>query len=161
LHFAQPHYHARHSLGQVLDLNPFSLQSRLLGNIWAMENASLVPSVLSGDVAGVSFKRVKIANKWAATDLDIPMNVESGAKNASYSQTEHAPRASFTFAPGALSPGKKVTFDASSSVAPGGEPASYQWLFGDGTAANGVHVRQSSLIRLARFWTDRAVSEFF
>jgi hypothetical protein len=84
---------------------------------------------------------VKIANKWAATKVDIPLNVETGVKNANYSQAEDAPRASFTFAPGAVSPGKKVTFDASSSVLPGGASASYQWLFGDGTAANGVRVR--------------------
>jgi hypothetical protein len=129
-----------YSLVQLRQTNP-QIRDVRFRNIWAVENASLVPSVLSGDVAGVSFERVKIANKWAATKLDIPLNVESGVRNGNYSQAEDAPRASFTFAPGAVSPGKKVTFDASSSVVPGGESASYQWLFGDGTVANGVRVR--------------------
>ncbi len=129
-----------YSLLQLRQGNP-AIRGVSFRNIWAMENPSLVPSVLSGDVAGVSFERVKIANKWAATNIDVPLNVESGAKDPSYSPSEDAPRAFFTFAPGAVSPGKKLTFDASSSVVKRGEPVSYQWLFGDGTTGSGVQVR--------------------
>lgn len=128
-----------YSLLQLRQANP-AIRDITFRNIWAVENTSLVPSVLSGDVAGVSFERVKIANKWAATNVDIPLNVESGAKDPGYSHGEDAPRALFTFAPGAVSPGKKLTFDASSSVVPGGKPASYEWLFGDGNTGSGVRV---------------------
>ena len=131
-----------YSLVQLRQANP-EIRDITFRNIWGVENASLVPSVLSGDVTGVSFERVKIANKWAATNADIPLNVESGAKDPSYSRAEDAPRASFTFAPGAVSPSKKLTFDASSSGVTGGGSASYQWLFGDGTTGSGVRVRHA------------------
>ncbi|MGA8026468.1 MAG: PKD domain-containing protein [Bryobacteraceae bacterium] len=129
-----------YSLLQLRQASP-EIRGVMFQNIWAIENASLAPSVLSGDVAGVSFKRVKIANKPAVGNVDIPMSVESGAEDPEYLPSDSAPRASFTFTPGVVSPGKKITFDASSSVISAGKGVSYEWLFGDGATASGVRVR--------------------
>ncbi len=106
-------------------------------NIWALETPSKVPSVLSGDVAGIGFNNVKIANNVAAANPDIPVELLSGAKSPAYSKGLHRPHARFTFDGGAITPGKPVTFDASPTTVTGGKITSYEWIWGDGTTATG------------------------
>ncbi len=129
-----------YSLVQLRQANP-EVRDIAFRNIWALDGASLIPSALSGDVAGVSFETVKLGNKLAAANVDIPLSVEGGATSPKYLPGKDAPRASFTFAPAVVSPGKKITFNASASVAPAGKALSYEWLFGDGGTASGVRVR--------------------
>ena len=105
-------------------------------NIWAIETPSLVPSTLLGDVDGVTFDHVRLADKVVASDADIPLNLESGARPAVYTNT--TPHAAFTYTAGALHPHQKITFDASAS---GPHISNYEWSFGDGATATGRKVR--------------------
>lgn len=129
-----------YSMLQLRQRNP-AIRGITFRNIWALENSSLVPSVLSGDVAGVSLESVKIAQKTVMRNSDVPLHMEADAKGPSYATSVNRRRASFTFKPGVVVPGKRITFDASSSVLSSKADASYEWLFGDGTTARGVRVR--------------------
>ncbi len=131
-----------YSLVQLRQANP-QIREVTFRNIWAIENYSLVPSVLSGDVSGVHFESVKLANTTANKSADIPIRVESGAKNPAYEGAADSPHASFSFKPGAIAPGKQIRFDASPSKVNQGNAVSYEWLWGDGTTSSGVRVRHA------------------
>ena len=104
-------------------------------DIWAIETPSLVPSTLLGDVDDVSFDHVRLADKIAASNADIPVTLESGAKQPVYANT--APHAAFTYTKGALRPHQRIALDASAS---GPHIRSYEWSFGDGATATGRKV---------------------
>ncbi|HEX3472013.1 MAG TPA: hypothetical protein VHT28_12600, partial [Silvibacterium sp.] len=99
-------------VAQVEQPNP-SIRDISFRNIWAVETPSLVSSTLFGDVDGVTFDHVRLADRLVAANADIPLDLKSGAKQPVFpSATTHA---AFTYSSGALSPGKKVSFDASLS----------------------------------------------
>ncbi len=110
-----------------------------LKNVWALENPSLVPSVLSGDVSGVTIENTKVAGNLVTGNEDIPMTVEAGASAPLYSQ-EDGPHAAFRFDPAAVRDGNLVKFDASGSA---GRIKKYGWIFGDGTRAHGRTVHHT------------------
>ena len=130
-----------YSLLQLRQANP-QIREVTFRDIWALENPSLVPSVLSGNVSGVHFKSVKLANAAVHENSDIPLNVESGAKNPAYEPDQDSPHASFSFKPGAITPGKQIRFTASSSNT-GNKAASYEWIWGDGSTSSGVRVHHA------------------
>jgi hypothetical protein len=84
---------------------------------------SLVPSVLSGAVDGVTFENVKVG--------DLPLEVSSGAVAPTRTRGD-GPQASFTVTPNVIRPHQKVRFTAAA-----GRNVTGQWLFGDGTSARG------------------------
>ena len=94
-----------------------------LRDVWALDGESLVPSVLDGAVDGVTLENVKVG--------DLPMEVSSGAAQPTRIPGD-GPQASFTVTPSVIVPRRPAQFTA---VA--GKGVTYQWLFGDGTSAQG------------------------
>ena len=137
-----------YSLVQIEQPNP-SVRDITFKNIWAIETPSLVPSTLLGDVDGITFDHVRLAGKVVAANADIPLNLESGAKQPTYSNT--APHAAFTYSTGALSPRKKITFDASPS---GPHIRTYEWSFGDGSTAKGRKVHHKFPDAAGTLWDN-------
>ncbi len=105
-----------YSLAQLRQQQP-AIRDVRLNKIWAIENPALVPSVVSGDVSDIS--------------LD-GLTPRPGKL-----------RASFTYSPGELVPGKPILFDASSSESPNGEVTKFEWQFGDGVNASGKTVQHA------------------
>ncbi len=118
-------------------------------NIWAIETPSLVPSTLLGDVDGITFDHVRLADKVAAANADIPLNLESGAKQPTYVNT--TPRAAFTYTTGPLRPHQKINFDASPS---GPHIRTYEWTFGDGSTAKGRKVHHKFPDAAGTLWDN-------
>lgn len=137
-----------YSLVQIEQPNP-SVRDISFKNIWAIETPSLVPSTLLGDVDGITFDHVRIADKVVAANSDVPLNLESGAKEPTYSNT--GSHAAFTYSAGALHPREKVTFDASSS---GPHIQSYEWSFGDGSTAKGRKVHHKFPDAAGTLWDN-------
>ncbi len=118
-------------------------------NIWAIETPSLVPSTLLGDVDGITFDHVRLADKVVASNADIPLTLESGAQQPSYTNT--APHAAFSYSTGALTPHMKITFDASAS---GPHIRTYEWSFGDGATATGRKVHHKFPDAAGTLWDN-------
>jgi PKD domain len=112
-------------------------------NIWAFESPSLVPSVLSGSVQGVTFENVKIADHAAAANRDIPLEATAGAKPPVYAHPSGDLNAQFTYTTGFIIPGQTVAFNAAPSLPPGPRIVSYDWSFGDGAIATGQTVHHA------------------
>jgi hypothetical protein len=114
-----------------------------LRDVAALESPSLAPSALKGDVRGVNFDNVSVANKLIENDEDIPLERLGGAGHPTYNEGPKAPRAAFVYSPGVLAPHKRVRFDASPTRAGDGKIVAYRWTFGDGASANGRVVTHS------------------
>ncbi len=114
-----------------------SVHGITFSNVTAMDGPPMVPSVLSGNIQGVSLDGIRTLGGIAADDAQIPLGVENDAAEPSYKPG--AVNASFGYAPALIRPHQPVTF----SVAAPAEGWSYQWLFGDGTAASGAIVRHA------------------
>ena len=117
-----------YSLLQLRQPNP-RIHDVKLRDIWALDGSSLVPSVFSGAVDGVTFENVKVG--------DLPLEVSSGATPPTRT-TGDGPHAAFTVTPNVVRPHQKVRFAASA-----GKSVTYTWLFGDGTSARGRTVRHA------------------
>ena len=111
-----------YSLLQLRQPNP-AIHDVKLRDIWALDGMSLVPSVISGPVDGVSLENVKVG--------ELPLEVSDGAAQPTQVHGD-GPNASFTFRPQMVIPHRRIRFAA----APG-DGLSYRWLFGDGTSARG------------------------
>jgi hypothetical protein len=90
---------------------------------WAMDGPAMEPSVLLGDVNGVTLNDVPQVE-------GRPVQVLQGAE----APTIEAGDTTFDYTRGALRPNQSITFTASQSEAPGRR---FEWLFGDGTTAAG------------------------
>ena len=119
-----------YSLAQIEQEEP-SIRGVTFRNIWALGQPSLVPSTLTGDVAGVTFDNVKYGQERVDSDATVPLSVSGGAASAKF-VTTHTPTARFSVDPPFFAPHQKVTFTA--QAAP---HARYTWLFGDGTQDHG------------------------
>jgi hypothetical protein len=117
-----------YSLLQLRQPNP-GIHDVKLRNIWSLESPSLVPSVLSGAVSGVTLENVKVG--------ELPLDVAPGAEPPVRTQGD-GPQASFTFSPDAIVPHRKAHFAAAA-----GTNLTYEWMFGDGTFAKGREVRHA------------------
>lgn len=132
-----------YSLAQLTQPNP-AIENVRFKDIWAIEDPSMVPSELSGVVRSVSLQQVDLAGSRVGNNADLPIEVNRGAENPSYIAGNHGLQASFTYSPGAIAPGTRVMFDASSSMAVrDSQIEKYSWSFGDGTVAEGRVVRHA------------------
>jgi len=107
-------------------------------NLWSLDQPSLVPSLLKGDVKDVRIENVKVGQNVVSSDADLPVSVESGATEPTYAPGDSAVRAVFRVTPEVLQPGTRATFEADPAASP---DAKYTWLFGDGTTAHGRRVK--------------------
>jgi PA14 domain len=123
-----------YSLFQVEQEQP-ALHDFTFRNIWALDQRPLAESTITGDVKNVTLDNVKFGQTRAANDAEIPLVVAQGAEEPKFAP---APKlaAEFHADPEVFAPRQNVTLTA--QEAPG---ARYEWLFGDGTAAQGREVR--------------------
>jgi hypothetical protein len=120
-----------YSLFQIRQPAP-KIRDISFSDIWTMDGPAMVPSVLKGDVSGVSLRGVSLGYKNAR-----PI-VEGGA-----SQPEITPavlESHFTYTAGLLKPRQPITFTADEQMAQGRR---FEWIFGDGSHAQGREVRHA------------------
>jgi hypothetical protein len=124
-----------YSLVQLRQPNP-GIEDVTFANIWTMDEPGMVPSVLKGNVAGVTFQGVNLGGGGVMKNSDVPLDVLEGAKQPRYENS--ALDAGFTYSSGILRPGSEAQFSAS-----GGPGPQYHWLFGDGSSADGPVIRHA------------------
>jgi hypothetical protein len=117
-----------YSLFQIRYPNP-SVKDVNFSGVWAMDAPAMEPSVLLGDVQGVTLKDVPQVE-------GRPVEVLQGAEAPKIEPGD----TTFDYTAGALRPGRTITFTASEPEVPGRR---FEWLFGDGTTAQGRVVRHS------------------
>ena len=106
-------------------------------DIAGLTQPSLVPSVLQGDVGGVTLDNVVLAGNLVQTAADVPVETLDGATQAQVANTGE--RAHVLAPEGWIRPGKKVTFEA---VPFHSSPdLHFTWIFGDGTKKSGRKVK--------------------
>ncbi len=149
-HFENIRLEDWYSLVQIQQKAP-AIRDVAFDDIWSPEAPSLVPSVLSGDVSGVSLSGVKLPGAEAEKTTDVPMIVESGAQTPTFGRSKSGVVASFVYGAGMI-PLKKVSFDASASTAANGGIAKYEWFFGDGKTAKGKMVKHAFPDAMGTLW---------
>jgi len=107
-------------------------------NLWSLDQPSLVPSLLKGDVKDVRIENVKIGQRVVNSDAELPVSVESEAAEPTYASGDPGVHAAFHVTPEVLQPGTEAVFEADRATSP---DAKYTWLFGDGTTAHGRRVK--------------------
>ncbi len=121
-----------YSLLQLRHPSP-SLSDVHLDGIFALDQPSLVPSVLAGEVSGVDLRNVTLAGRSVGAAADVPLKTEGGAAQPAVSASDA--QFDFTVSPGPYRPGNKMRFTA---MATGGKVAkTYEWTFGDGATGHG------------------------
>jgi hypothetical protein len=126
-----------YSLFQIEQEEP-AIHGFTFRNLWSLEQPSLVPSLLKGDVKDVHIENVKIGQTVVNSDAGLPVTVEAGAAEPAYAPGDPGVRAAFQVSPEVLEPGTQATFEAEPASSPG---AIYTWLFGDGASAHGRKVK--------------------
>jgi PKD domain-containing protein/PA14 domain-containing protein len=123
-----------YSLFQVEQEQP-SLHDFTFLNIWALDQPPLAESTITGDVKNVTLDNVKFGQTRATNDAEIPLVVSQGAEEPKFAP---APKlaAEFHADPPVFAPRQSMTLTAQEARA-----ARYEWLFGDGTTAQGRVVR--------------------
>ncbi len=106
-------------------------------DIAALELPARVPSVLSGDVTGVTFDNIVSAGTLATDEASLPLTRAKGAPPPAITAT--GPRAHIVSTAGLIRPGQKVHFEA---ILDRDDRRSlhYDWIFGDGAQAHGSKV---------------------
>ena len=115
-------FQIRQSLPKVRDIS--------FTDIWAMDAPGMVPSVLKGDVSGVTLRGASLQGIENAK-----VQIEGGAAGPVIEAGELD--GSFTYRTGLLRPHQKVVFTAQETAVQGRR---FEWLFGDGSRAEGHQV---------------------
>ena len=100
-------------------------------DVWAMDGPGMVPPVVKGDVAKVTLAGTTVQGFEAAG-----VEVQDGAEAPKRSPA--AMDGSFTYTAGLLAAGQGITFTAN---APEAADVRFEWIFGDGSRAQGRVVR--------------------
>ena len=118
-------FQVRQPLPQVRDVQ--------FQNVWAMDGPAMVPPVLQGDVRGVRLEDASLAGFRDAE------TVVSGSAEAPVLKPSTLD-ASFRYTGGLLRPHRPVSFTAAGPDVAG---LRYDWIFGDGTRAEGHSVQHT------------------
>jgi len=113
-------------------------------NITSADQDALVPSAIRGDAQGVRFENVKLSDRLAVTEADLPLE-RSELAAAPYVGKGDYPAASFMYPEGLLLPGQMLNFDARATTAgsTGARIVAFAWSFGDGCSAQGPMVEHA------------------
>ena len=106
-------------------------------DVTAFESPSMAPSMMKGNVSGVSFENVSLANTLLTKDADVPLMRLDGSAEAAYNKGAKAPHAAFRYSTGIIAPHQDVRFDAGATEAGDAKIVAYHWVFGDGKRAEG------------------------
>jgi hypothetical protein len=119
-----------YSLAQIEQEQP-GARDFVFRNIWALDQPPLAGSTVLGQVQGVRLENVKLGQKRAEGNADVPLVVGEGTEPVTFAPGA-GPVARFRVSPPSFGVGETVRFEA--VAAPG---AKYTWFFGDGTQATG------------------------
>ncbi len=122
-HFEDIRLEDWYSLYQIRYGQP-SVRGVSFQGVWAMDGPGMVPSVVKGDVRGVSVEDVPLDGRTTEV-LDGAAPVKSLPAKLD---------ASYVYTPGLLRPRQEIAFTAAAAQAPGRR---FFWLFGDGATAEG------------------------
>ena len=126
-----------YSLFQIEQEEP-AIHGFTFRNIWALGQPPLATSRIAGDVKDIHIDNLKYGPMQVYADIQIPLTVDNGAQEPVYTPVDPRIQASFHVSPATLQTQTTATFVAD---APAGSHLHYQWLFGDGTTAQGQRVR--------------------
>ncbi len=129
-----------YSLVQLRQPSP-GIEDVRFRDVFGLELPSMVPSALLGSVAGVHLDNVSLGGRVAGSNRDVPLQVLAGAGEPTYDGRWKAGHAAFSYLPGSVAPGQKVTFRAEESRPGEAKIKVYEWSFGDGSKARGRQVR--------------------
>ena len=133
-HFENIRLDDLYSLVQLRQPNP-SISDVTFKDIWTMDGPAMVPSVLKGDIAGVTIDGVSTGVTTASVNPTPEVLAEDGAQPAVYPRS--ALHTQFDYTAGLLRPRDKVTFQVAGKSS---RAVHYHWLFGDGSEADGNQV---------------------
>ncbi len=114
------------------------LHDFIFKNIWAFDQPPLVGSRINGPVKDVRIENVKVGQAVADSNAKLRLELAGNAPQPAYAPVDRWVHAEFHVTPAVLTPGVAAEFSADSVTSP---HARYTWLFGDGTTAQGQHVR--------------------
>jgi hypothetical protein len=126
-----------YSLFQIEQEQP-DLHGFTFRNIWALQQPPLAASRLQGQVKDVHLENVKYGQGVVSSNASLPLLVSNGTQQPAYAAGDKSVRAAFHVNPGVLQPGVTATFSGEDTTNP---HVRYTWFFGDGTTAQGQHVR--------------------
>lgn len=137
-HFENIRIEDGYSLLQMRQAATGAVSDTRFTDVVSLEQPSLVPSVLTGNVQDVAFDSVQLAGISAREAADLPLQVTGGAAEASFAAT--GPAVHVSSPSGLLRPGQRIVLEAVSSSSTAAE-SQYRWSFGDGTHASGRKVK--------------------
>jgi hypothetical protein len=127
-----------YSLTQIRQPNP-RVRDITFQDVFAMDGPGMVPSVLSGDVRGVTLDDVRTGTQVATGDAAVPLEEANGAAVPAYT-VQGGADAGFTVPTGLVELGKAAAFTATAADTDAGT-LQYHWFFGDGSEGDGRAVR--------------------
>ena len=133
-HFEDIRLDDLYSLVQLRQPNP-SVSDVTFKDIWTMDGPAMAPSVLKGDITGVTIDGVSTGVVTASGNSTPEILAEDGARPPIYHPS--ALQTQFNYTPGLLQPHRNVIFEVTQ---PSSRGAHYHWLFGDGSEADGRKV---------------------
>lgn len=105
-------------------------------DISSLRTPPAVASILKGDIRGVTLDNLTLAGNPVDSAAGLPLRTEDGAGSVTLTHT--GPTATVSYTAGWLRPGQKIHFQVGGQTPQIG--VHYQWLFGDGSSANGRRV---------------------
>ena len=112
-------FQIRQPLPEVRDIS--------FSDMWGMDSPGMIPPTLLGDVSDVTVRNVTLQG-YEGAKADVEQQVPSPEI------LPPALEADFNYSSGLLRSGQLITFTATT---PGEEDTNFEWLFGDGSRANG------------------------
>jgi hypothetical protein len=128
-HFENIRLDDLYSLVQLRQPNP-EISDVNFKDIWTMDGPAMVPSVVKGNIAGVTLDGVS-----TGVSPEPAILAEEEAQPPSY--RESTLQSHFDYTPGLLRPHQKITFEV---VGANSRGVHYHWLLGDGSEADGRKV---------------------